>query len=180
MDDDALEKITAALRAVPDPEKVKVLADALVDLPPDLLLCLFPIPTSTELDMKSIMNRTRITATVTPASGTVINVGENFALDVTVMNCTTHNLRGTQLVARATTFASVVGSNVAALGDMTPGQTRSAAFQCLALAPVSNTGLGGAEGGGTTTNPMINLSVSAVLDFRGRRSLPVGGNIVAN
>jgi hypothetical protein len=68
MDADAVEKIKAALRAMPDPERAKALEDALVDLPADLLHCFFPTPTSTELDMKSIMNRTRITATVTPAS----------------------------------------------------------------------------------------------------------------
>jgi hypothetical protein len=177
MDLDAVDKIKTALRAMPDPDRAKVLQDALVDLPADFLQCLFPIPTSTELDMKSIMNRTRIIATVTPASGAVINVGENFALDVTVQNCTAHNLRGAELIAGATTFASVVGSNVAALGDMTPGQLRSVAFQCLALAPVSSTGLGGQN---TPADAMIQLSVRAVLDFRGLASRPVVGDIVAD
>jgi hypothetical protein len=93
-----VETLMAAFRARPNPARVEVPEDAL--------------PNATEQDIDAIMQRTRITTTVTPASGSVIGVGENFTLDVTVRNCSIHDMRGAELAAKATSFARVVGPNV--------------------------------------------------------------------
>lgn len=154
---DEVEKIKAALRALPDSTRAQILEGALDDLGIQPFLCPLFITNQTEQDVNAIMLRTQITHQIRPSAGAVLNVGEGFEVDVTVRNCTSHNLRDAELVAGGTPFASVVGPTVIALGDLGRGQVTTRTVPCQANA---ETPLGG------PADPVINLWVRAGLDFR--------------
>jgi hypothetical protein len=164
---DEVEKMKAALRALPDPTRAEILEGALDDLTILPFFCPFFISNSTEQDVNAIMQRTQIFHTIRlgAGAGSVLNVGDDFEVDVTVRNCTSHYLRNPELVAGGTAYANVVGASVIALGDLNPGQSTTRTLQCRANA-VTPTQSGPAD-------PVINLSVRGALDFRVSKSEPV-------
>jgi hypothetical protein len=165
--------VQSQLAALPDNERAAVLEQAVIDLPTIDLCGLILAPTGLENDLKTIMSRVRLTASLGGFSGTVINTGEAFTVTVKVRNCTGHDLRGASLRASGTSFASIVGASSASLGDMTNASPeKTVVFQAQAIA-VTPTPSGPAD-------TLINLTMSANVDPRGTTAKAVQGEVAVN
>ncbi|MGI9450923.1 MAG: hypothetical protein ACR2QH_09870 [Geminicoccaceae bacterium] len=98
-------------------------------------------------------------------------IGSAFAhVDVTVRNCTLHDLRNVRLIARGTDFATVTSDDSLELGDVLAFGSATRTFSCSAdeQTPV-----------GAPADTLINLSVRANLDFIGTDTQAVLGEIAA-
>ncbi len=169
---EAMETLKAELRAMPEPQRADILDDVLGDRIILPFLCPFILgpQTSTEDDYDTIIGRFRIIATIN-AQGNVVNQGEAFTVNVTVQNCSGHDVEDVTLTAGSTNFASVTSQARIDLGNMNRGARTTKTFTCVANA-VTPTQNGPAD-------TVINLSVSGHPVLRGLKTEPVQTEIVA-
>ena len=163
---DTVAKMTAELRALPEQERESLIDDLIIN--PDLLCGIVFFPTSLEQDIQTIMNRVRINATIVPSSGSVINEGEDFIVNVNVRNCAGHDLRDVTLRATGTTFAKVKSPISVSLGNMGSRTAATATFQCEAIKETP---------AGNPPDTLINLSANGIVDLRGLRRRSVQGEV---
>ena len=172
---DRIAEIEKQIKALPDPLRAELLERAVVDIGDfELFLpCLFHIQTDCEKCVQTIMSRVKISATAVPSSGTSINEGEQFTLNVKVTNCTSHDLRNVELTAKGTTFARVDipgDTLVRDLGDMPFLSSKNVSYECIAT-DETPTPQGPAD-------TLLNLQVKANLDFRAFKTQPFQGEVL--
>lgn len=167
-----IEALHNELATLPDTARAAVIEDVM-NVQRGLDLCGLAISTPLENDLKTIIDRVRINANISGIVGTTINVGETFNVNVTVRNCTAHDLKNVKLTARNTQFATVTSPPSFDLGDLANAAPLvSRTFQCKALAatPTPN----------GPADTLIALSVSANVDLRSFLSEKVQGEIVVS
>lgn len=156
---------------MPEPERLAVLDDALLDLDLIPLLCPFIIGSTTvEQDYNTIVGRVLLIATIT-AQGSVINVGETFTVNVSVRNCSGHEITEAVLRPRATVFASVTSPTTVNLGTMAPNASVVVAVQCVANAVTP---------AGAPADAIINLTFQGRPQISGFKTQAVTSEISPN
>jgi len=162
-----VEDVRSAFTNLPQAAQAAIIESTVNLLPPIDVCGLILTPTQLETDIKTIMSRVRITSTLSGFSGSVINVGDTFQLNVKVRNCTGHDLNNVQLIASSTSFASVTSAGTVSLGKLlNAAPDASATFQCKGSAATP-----------TTSDTLINLTLFANPDLRGVDSSTVKGQV---
>jgi hypothetical protein len=148
--------LKSELASLPEGSRSALIEQALIDVPIFPPFCgLILSPTQFEQDLKTIAGRVTVTATL--SSTGALNVGDTFQVTASLRNCTGFRLENAKLVATGTLFASVTGATTVDLGDVNNGATKSATFQCSAVAQTPT--LAG------PADPVINVFGRIVLDL---------------